>query len=93
MDRLSLIAAEAKAAGMSYGQWRALNPDKYTECKKEEAYKYEKICVGCGKSFATNKTTKKYCCEHCRISRNNYNRARKKKEVAGDVGKTVGTSL
>lgn len=61
-DRLALDAAKAKAAGLSYGKWRAMQPVKETA---DEIPKNMKKCLYCEKAFVPKKGNQKYCCIYC----------------------------
>lgn len=63
MDNLARNAMLAKQAGMSYGRWKAIQPQQ----KKQE----DKIpdgwiqCLNCGKPFKPT-PNQKFCEYHCR---------------------------
>ena len=73
-DKLIAEAAEAKAAGLSYGKWKALHPK--TEPEPEYNPEDWSVCLVCGKTFKKRcKQHKKYCDETCYIkatTRKNY---------------------
>ena len=66
MDRLSRDAAAAKAAGMSYGKWKAMQlPDVVVQKKPKKLI--EKTCQFCGKTFfQSDNRVRKYCSPECK---------------------------
>jgi hypothetical protein len=63
MDNLAKDAARALAAGMSYGNWKALHPntkDVVIEPKIPEEWR---ICKHCGKEFKPRNSRKQVYCE------------------------------
>ena len=62
MDNLDLCAGLAKKAGMSYGQWMALQAPKQYVRKIPEGWK---PCEWCGKYFKPG-YGKKFCDINCR---------------------------
>ena len=74
LDRLTRDVLAAEAAGMSYGQYKALHPhtpdeDEIKEPPKPKADpdKYERVCATCGKVFyLRTKVHMKYCGDYCR---------------------------
>lgn len=64
-DRLTLDAAAAIRAGMSYGQWKALHP--YTEGTMPNFRKIEDQipCEYCGTLFVKKKSNNRFCCIAC----------------------------
>ena len=63
MDNLSADSIRAKQSGMSYGQWKAINPN--TKDQKVAIPKHEKVCRFCGKTFYTTRKQKAFCNEDC----------------------------
>lgn len=64
-DRLAEDAAKAKAAGMSYGKWKALQPPD--EPEKPKKIVIENTCQFCGKKFYQNDNRqRKYCSPECK---------------------------
>lgn len=61
-DRLSIEAFKAKQAGLSYGQWKALQKPEKIEPKIPEGWKE---CLHCGRQFKTNRSDQKYCDIEC----------------------------
>ena len=73
LDHLTRDVLAAQAAGMSYGQWKALHP--YTAAEDDEPEeltvdpsKRALVCIRCGKTFlASNRqANQKYCGDNCR---------------------------
>lgn len=63
-DRLSIDAYKARQAGMSYGQWKALQTPQKIETKIPEGWR---VCKYCGKHFKpTTKRAQLYCEFFCR---------------------------
>ena len=63
-DKLSQDAAEALAAGMSYGKWKGLQP--LVKIEKQEIPEGWKLCAFCGKPFKPKaKSNQKYCDSVC----------------------------
>jgi uncharacterized paraquat-inducible protein A len=63
MDNLARNAMLAKQAGMSYGQWKALQAPVKIEKKAQDGWK---VCEYCGKAFKhTAQGRKKYCEPYC----------------------------
>lgn len=74
-DKLSVDVAKARAAGLSYGQWKATQDPETVE--EAIALRGMKACRYCGKLFKP-KTTQLYCNIDCQY----YARlARSRKEV------------
>ena len=70
MDKLSQDAAAAKASGMSYGKWKAMQEP--VVLPKKEVIRRSCVCAYCGKTFYTNnRHNKKYCDDVCKISASN----------------------
>lgn len=65
MDRLSRDAAAAKAAGMSYGKWKALQP-KYEPKPLKPKGRKEVTCQFCGKVFYQSDNRHRKYCSECR---------------------------
>lgn len=63
MDNLTMNAIQCKAAGVSYGQWKAMNP--VTKAIEIDECLVEKSCAYCGKQFKTKNKRKVFCCEEC----------------------------
>ena len=74
MDKLTRDVLAAEKAGMSYGQWKALNyaPEKNAERKPSkkldhyEEYQWDGTCVVCGAGFHKRTWNQKTCSEKCR---------------------------
>lgn len=62
MDNLTMNAIQCKAAGVSYGQWKAMHP--VTRVIEADGL-MEKSCAYCGKRFKTKNKRKVFCCEEC----------------------------
>ena len=66
MDKLAQDAASARAAGMSYGQWKALHPKTDVAESQDEEIPYGwKMCKYCGKYFRPAKGGQLYCDIQC----------------------------
>lgn len=71
-DRLSRDAAAARAAGQSYGMWKASHPHTSEDPEPEEALlddgRRELTCQRCGKVFVAygQEARRKYCSDECR---------------------------
>lgn len=69
-DRLSRDAMAARAAGMSYGQWKAehpITPDEEPEPKITDTGVREVACLHCGKTILLRgNTSRRYCDDVCR---------------------------
>lgn len=81
-DKLSQEVAQALAAGMSYGKWKAMQPVVPIEPKKPlEIYK-EFTCEICGsKIIRVDGRNQKYCSANCRYIA--YERQKRAKKLAG----------
>lgn len=79
MDNTSRDAAAAKAAGMSYGQWKILHPETAPK-KVEKKLKYQRVCPYCLTEFDTDRADKKFCCPQCSSNYNRKNWYRMNKE-------------
>ena len=66
MDKLAQEAAKAKAAGMSYGRWKAMQPVKTTKAVKKIP-EGMKECPHCGRLFTPHNGKHKFCEPYCRI--------------------------
>lgn len=65
MDNLARDAAAALAANMSYGKWKALNPNTKDKCD-EPLPQDSPTCQECGQPFRPRSYVKqKYCCVEC----------------------------
>lgn len=77
-DNLALDAMDARAAGMTYGKWKAQHPHtkaanearlgakpKRADLPRVEKV-YEGVCPVCGKKFITHIWNKKYCSDQCK---------------------------
>lgn len=94
VDKLAHDAAAARAAGMTYGKWKAMHPT--TEIREEpkrdekelEKHKIWRKCVLCGKDFCIPiKNNRKYCSIACYDYVNNerskkYQRQKRERERA-----------
>ena len=65
MDRLARNAMLAKQAGMSYGQWKALQP-RVPIVKEEKIPDGWILCGYCGKPFKQKRSNQQYCDVYCR---------------------------
>lgn len=67
VDQLAIDAAAARAAGMSYGKWRALQPQKPIEPKSPKECYIKRVCPICGVEFivSARSNRKKYCGQEC----------------------------
>lgn len=77
-DNLALDAMDARAAGMTYGKWKAQHPEtkeanesRLSQPAPKRAYSetpkvYEFTCRGCGKKFTTQNKQRRYCDDHCK---------------------------
>ena len=63
MDKLAQDAAAAKAAGMSYGRWKAMQEP--VEPPKRKVKGTACICPRCGKTFYQNGKKRIYCDSVC----------------------------
>lgn len=59
MDNLARDSKKAKHAGMSYGQWKALNPET------KPVPKVRKTCNLCGEPIPALSRNIKYCSKAC----------------------------
>lgn len=66
-DKLAQDAAAARAAGVSYGKYKAMQtPRKSQKAKADEIPEGWKICKLCGKPYKpTSKRPQKYCGAEC----------------------------
>lgn len=65
MDQLAKDARKARKAGLSYGQWKAMQePVKIVP--KVVIPKGWKACAGCGKAFKPIDNKQRYCELYCR---------------------------
>ena len=60
-DKLSLECRMAKEAGMSYGQWKALQP--VVKPKEKEPTGQKRICEFCGEVFYKNDNRPRRFCD------------------------------
>lgn len=95
MEKLIHDAAEAKARGMSYGQYMATirkEPVIVVEVPPVIKEKFERECCICGTKFRTNRHNKRACSYECAVEQNRrtnrINYQRKKYEEA--MGKSIG---
>ena len=81
-DNIDDDAAAARAAGMSYGRYKALHP--YTKDERANQRQataaapekptskgytpvsYEKVCIVCGEKYTAHHATRKYCSNRCK---------------------------
>ena len=77
MDKLAWENAQALAAGMSYGKWKAMQDPVRIEKKTPEGWMK---CRYCGKEFPP-KTSKIYCDDYCRYmaTKDRYKEMRKQR--------------
>ena len=71
MDNLARNAMLARQANMSYGKWKAMQPQ--AEIITKQLPEGWRRCW-CGKEF-TGRANKKHCCRACRVE--HYNRKRR----------------
>lgn len=70
-DKLIQAAAAAREAGMSYGQWMAMQyAPKPTQkpapgAVRKPVQEYNAVCAFCGKPFYRNKRHRMYCTPEC----------------------------
>ena len=65
-DRLSVEVAQALAAGMSYGKWKAMQPPDVPTTSAPKAV-IQRTCQVCGKVFwQSDRYRRKYCSVECR---------------------------
>lgn len=64
MDRLAMAASAALAAGMSYGKWKALNPN-WEPPKEKPPEKIKGYCKCCGTPIPADSKRFKYCSDEC----------------------------
>lgn len=90
-DNLALDAMDARAAGMTYGKWKAQHPNtknaneaRLAKMKRaDEPNPREVICPVCGARFIANVHNKKYCSDGCKAKMDDAKyRARKAKKKA-----------
>ena len=78
MDKLTMDCAKAKAAGLSYGQWRALQKPEKVEKGIPEGWR---VCAYCGKPYKpTTRRPQLYCEIYCR-ERASWERKNKQRTV------------
>ena len=66
-DKLAQDAAAARAAGMTYGKWKAMQVPVVIEPKKPKEYFIKRICAECNVEFVTfDNRIRKYCGDKCR---------------------------
>ena len=90
-DNLTLDAMDAEAAGMSYGQYKAIHPVTKTANEPRLAAKkptrvvkvYKFICGRCGCKFTTENPKRRYCSDGCKAKNDGktYRTKAKKKEA------------
>ena len=81
MDSLTKNAIEAKQAGMSYGKWKAMQPQQE---KQDEKIPDGWIkCLHCGKPFKPT-PNQKFCEYYCRYLHNLQEKRKQEKERAKD---------
>lgn len=80
MDKLASDAAQALAAGMSYGKWKAMQGSDTGGYKPPATQRQPvmvRVCTYCGKEFPQyDRRTRVYCCYACK------RRAERKREKA-----------
>ena len=84
LDNLTKDVLAAEAAGMSYGQWKALHPKTKEEpkkpAKKEDPGKIYRNCRVCGARFEVKYPNHQICSGDCRcIADLEYNREYQRK--------------
>lgn len=62
-DKLALDAAAAKAAGMSYGRWKAMQDNPVVDKKEDKIPEGWKICQYCKTPFKPNHGNKQLYCK------------------------------
>ena len=85
LDKLTKDAIAARAAGMTYGKYKALQPvmsgGQMASEQMQPAGQYEFTCAFCGKTFYRNsKLPRKYCSDDCRDS--GYRKIKSEREQA-----------
>ena len=81
-DNLARDAAAARAAGMTYGKWKALRPQAVIEPKRPVESYHEFTCAYCGCNFIRyDNVVPKYCGARCR--ENAFRKAKREREQAG----------
>lgn len=66
-DKLTQDNSAAIAAGMSYGQWKAMQPSVPIAPRKPEKGYTEHVCEHCGCTFVRyDKKPVRYCGEKCK---------------------------
>lgn len=78
-DKLSQEVSMAIAAGMSYGKWKAMQPEKTTKAVKKIP-EGMKECPHCGKLFTPHNGKHKFCEPYCRIEASYEKQREQKKE-------------
>lgn len=84
MDNLLTDARAAKRAGLSYGQWKAMQ--KPSEIKPALKIGENRCtCVWCGKEFVQrDKRPRKYCGDYCRYEASYARKYSAKKKVRAE---------
>lgn len=78
-DKLAIDAGKARAAGMSYGKWKAMQEPVKDEKKIPEG---SKECPYCGKVFYPSDVRQKYCDAVCCQKANDKRHRERKRERA-----------
>lgn len=74
-DNLALDAMDARKAGQTYGKWKVNHPNTKEANeprlaaagkKKHAAKVLEVVCMGCGKTFTTENSQRRYCTDECK---------------------------
>lgn len=80
-DKLTRDNSAEIAAGMSYGQWKAMQPPAPIEPRKPPAVYVEHTCACCGCTFVSyDRKDRKYCDNKCR-KRAAYEQEKKRKGI------------
>jgi hypothetical protein len=95
MEKLIHDAAEAKARGMSYGQYMATirkEPVIVVEAQPVIKERFERECCICGTKFRTNRHNKKTCSHECseELNRRNNREIYLRKKYGEAMGKSIG---
>lgn len=94
-DNLALDAMDARAAGMTYGKYKAQHPEtrpaneaRLAAMRKKPAQKpaskvYEFTCRLCGEKFTTTNKNRRYCGDDCKAKKDHadYRAKHGKKEM------------
>ena len=81
MDQLTKDCIEARKAGMTYGKWKAMQPPRETDPKKEK--QSNKRCRVCGTMIPMTSKRMVYCSYECQRNYD-YHANRVCKRVGGE---------